>query len=65
MSKKIHILILKYFIAGTSLGVQWLRLRAPTTGGEVSIPGWRTKIPLAAGHRQKESLKIYFIAKKC
>ena len=29
---------------GTSLAVQWLRL-CSTAGGEVSLPGWGTKIP--------------------
>ena len=53
MSKKIHILILKYFIAGTSLGVQWLKLRDPTAGGEVSIPGWGTKVLHTTGCSQK------------
>ena len=29
--------------SGTSLGVQWLRLRAPNAGGWGSIPGQRTR----------------------
>ena len=33
---------------GTSLVVQWLRLRASTVGGMGSIPVWGTKIPHAA-----------------
>ena len=32
---------------GTSLAVQWLRLRAPTVEGMGLIPGQGTKIPLA------------------
>ena len=32
---------------GISLAVQWLRLRASTAGGTVSIPGQGTKIPHA------------------
>lgn len=64
MSKKIHILILKYFIAGTSLGAQWLRLRDPTAGGEVSIPGWGTKVPLAAWQGQKEKFKNILYCQK-
>ena len=32
---------------GTSLAVQWLRLRASTAGGMGSISGWGTKIPHA------------------
>ena len=34
--------------AGTSLVVQWLRLRAPNAGGPGSIPAQGTKIPHAA-----------------
>ena len=33
---------------GTSLAVQWLRLRASTAGGMGLIPGQGTKIPHAA-----------------
>ena len=40
--------IFNSLIAGTSLVVQWLRLRASTAGGEGSIPGPGTKIPHAA-----------------
>ena len=32
---------------GTSLAIQWLRLRASTEGGTGLIPGWGTKIPHA------------------
>ena len=32
---------------GTSLVVQWLRLRTFTIGGVGSIPGWRRKLPHA------------------
>ena len=34
-----------YSITGTSLVVQWLRLRASTAGGMGSIPGGGTKDP--------------------
>ena len=33
--------------------VQWLGLRAFTTKGMGSVPGWGTKIPQAAQHSQK------------
>ena len=39
---------------GTSLAVQWLRLRAPNAGGTGSIPGGGTNIPHAEQHSQKE-----------
>ena len=39
---------------GTSLVVQWLRLRAPNAGGTGLILGRGTKIPYAAGHGQKK-----------
>ena len=45
MSKAIP---LKKMSLGTSLAVQWLRLRTSTAGGMGSIPGWGTKISLAA-----------------
>ena len=56
MSKKnnVHILILKYFIAGTSPAV-WLRRHASTARGMSSIPGWGTKIPHAARRGQKRN----------
>ena len=38
---------------GTSLAVQWLRLRASTARGMGSIPGQGTKIPHATWHGQK------------
>ena len=38
---------------GTSLAVQWLRLRASTAGGTGSIPGWGAKIPHTTWHGQK------------
>ena len=37
---------------GNSLAVQWIGLHASTAGGTGSVPGWRTKIPHAALHRQ-------------
>ena len=43
---------------GTSLAVQWLRLRASTAGGMGSIPGQGTKIPHAALHGQKKEKGI-------
>ena len=39
---------------GTSLAVQWLRLRVSNAGGEVLIPGWGTKIPHARGGQKKK-----------
>ena len=45
---------LKISLAGNSLAVQWLGLRAPTAGGPSSIPGWGTKIPQAAQRGQKK-----------
>ena len=35
---------------GTSLVVQWLRLRASNAGCVGSVPGWGTKIPHAKQH---------------
>ena len=46
--KNCILLILKLSNFGTSLVVQWLRLRASTAGGAGSIPGRGTKIPHAA-----------------
>ena len=43
---------LLFFKGGTSLVVQWLRLRAATAGGAGVIPGWGTKIPHAVWHGQ-------------
>ena len=42
---------------GTSLAVQWLRIRASTAGGAGSIPGQGTKIPRATEHSQKRKKK--------
>ena len=42
---------------GTSLVVQWLRLRASDAGGVGSIPGRRTKIPHAVRCGQKKKKK--------
>ena len=39
---------------GTSLAVQWLRLRTSTAGGSGLIPGRGTKIPHAVQHGQKK-----------
>ena len=39
---------------GTSLAVQWVRLRASTAVGMGSIPGGGTKIPHAVRHGQKK-----------
>ena len=41
--------------SGTSLAVQWLRLRAPTAGGVGLIPDWGTKIPHAAQRRSQKN----------
>ena len=43
---------------GTSLVVQWLRLRASTAGGTGLIPGWGTKIPHAVWPKKKKSLYL-------
>ena len=43
---------------GTSLAVQWLRLRASNAGGEDSIPCWGTKIPHAMRHAPSTPAKI-------
>ena len=39
---------------GTSLVVQWLRLRASTAGGVGSIPGQGTKIPASVWPGEKK-----------
>ena len=39
---------------GTSLAVQWLRLRASSAGGAGSIPGQGTRIPHAAWRGKKK-----------
>ena len=51
--------IFKKLIMGTSLAVQWLRLRASTAGGTGLIPGWGTKIL----HDAQRGQKIFFIFK--
>ena len=43
----------KYYVMGTSLGVQWLRLHASIAGDECLIPGGETKIPHTVWHGQK------------
>ena len=40
---------------GTSLAVQWLRLRASTAGAMGLTPGWGTKIPHAAAAKLLQS----------
>ena len=42
--------------AGTSLEVQWLRLRASTARAVGSIPAGGTKIPRATRHSQKKKI---------
>ena len=44
-------------IAGTSLVVQWLRLRASIAGGTGSIPDWGTKIPHVMWPKTKQANK--------
>ena len=50
--------------AGTSLAVQWLRLRASTAGGTGSTPGRGTKIPHARRpkKKKKKSFECYYEA---
>ena len=48
---------------GTSLAVQWLRLRASTAGGAGLIPGWGTKIPLAVQPEKKKKEGVRSILK--
>ena len=38
--------------AGTSLVVQWVRLRAPNAGGPGSIPGWGTRCHMHAATKK-------------
>ena len=45
---------LKILKSGTSLAVQWLRLRATSTGSMGSIPGRGTKIPHAVRPKEKK-----------
>ena len=47
----------KLYEGGTSLVVQWLRLRTSTAGASGSIPGWGTKIPHAAWYGQQNKTK--------
>ena len=58
--------MLKFFHAGTSLAVQWLRLHASNAGGTGSIPGWGTKIPhpTCCGLKNKKKPKIFSMLKK-
>ena len=46
-------LFLSFEILGTYLVIQWLGLWASTAKCSCLIPGWRTKIPHAAWHHQK------------
>ena len=48
---------------GTSLVVQWLRLRASNAGGAGSIPGWGTTVPHAVrlGPPKKIFKKMQYI----
>ena len=48
---------IKTCFSGTSLAVQWLRLRTPYTGGMGLIPGQGTKILHAAWCGQKKKKK--------
>ena len=48
-----HLIYIKN-LSGTSLAVQWLRLRASNSGHTGLIPGRGTKIPHAVGHGQKK-----------
>ena len=45
-------------MGGTSLEVQWLRLRASNAGGVGLIPGQGTKIPHASKTKKKKEKKI-------
>ena len=56
---------------GTSLGVQWLGLRAPNAGGLGSIPGQETrcpmlqrKIPHSAAKTWCSQINVVFFLKK-
>ena len=42
-----EIVYIKNIQHGTSLAVQWLRLRVSNAGGTGSIPGWGTNLPHA------------------
>ena len=42
---------------GTSLAVQWLRLRTSTAGGAGSIPAQGTKIPHDAQPKKKKRVR--------
>ena len=49
---------IKFTHLGNSLAVQWLGLHTITAKGPHSIPGWGTKIPLAAPRSQKQKSPI-------
>ena len=54
----IHFLKLNYKVSvGTSLVVQWLRLRASNAGGMGLISGWGTKVLHATRRGQKKKEK--------
>ena len=48
----------KLVSTGTSLAVQYLRLRASNAGGEGSIPSQGTNIPLARLNGKKKKKKV-------
>ena len=52
--------LLKYFILGTSLAVQRIRLQAPNAGGPGSIPGQANKLP----HTMQPKIKIFYFNMK-
>ena len=49
-----------FLFLGNSLVIQWLGLRAPTTGGRSLIPGWGIKIPKATKHGQMNKQQIFY-----
>ena len=55
---------IKLLVLGNSLAVQWLGLRAFTSEGLGSIPGWGTNIPEAVWYSQKKKKKIKLLVLK-
>ena len=55
--KELQRTIQKTSLEGTSLEVQWLRLRASDAGCAGLIPGWETKIPHATQRSQEKKIK--------